>query len=251
MPLCHRPTRILFTAPEGVHVLDVRDSGDWVELLSGVDVVCHLAAMVGCRGDGRGPAAVRRAQRPRHRRALGCHGAGGGVPVRAGVVDGGLRRRAVHLRGARRPVTYAPTRRGPGWTTVRQPLPMVRAGLGMGDGGRGCRARPAQQLRREQGGAEHYAAAWARQAAASAISLRYHNVYGPGMPRDTPYSGVAAIFRSAMEAGRAPVVFEDGGQMRDFVHVHDVARANVAAVEAVPGRDKAATRHTTSAPANR
>ncbi len=97
---------------------------------------------------------------------------------------------------------------------------------------------PAQQLRREQGGAGALRGRVGRQAAASAISLRYHNVYGPGMPRDTPYSGVAAIFRSAMEAGRAPVVFEDGGQMRDFVHVHDVARANVAAVEAVPGRDQ-------------
>ena len=52
------------------------------------------------------------------------------------------------------------------------------------------------------------------------------------MPRDTPYSGVAAIFRSALEAGRAPRVFEDGGQRRDFVHVGDVAAANVAALDA-------------------
>ncbi|EUA22454.1 NAD dependent epimerase/dehydratase family protein [Mycobacterium xenopi 4042] len=62
------------------------------------------------------------------------------------------------------------------------------------------------------------------------MALRYHNVYGPGMPRDTPYSGVAAIFRSALEKGQPPPVFEDGGQMRDFVHVDDVAAANVAAV---------------------
>jgi dTDP-L-rhamnose 4-epimerase len=82
---------------------------------------------------------------------------------------------------------------------------------------------------------EHLAAAWARQTGAAAAALRYHNVYGPGMPRDTPYSGVAAIFRSALEAGRAPRVFEDGGQRRDFVHVADVARANVAALEAVDG----------------
>jgi dTDP-L-rhamnose 4-epimerase len=59
--------------------------------------------------------------------------------------------------------------------------------------------------------------------------LRYHNVYGPGMPRDTPYSGVAAIFRSSLEKGATPEVFEDGGQMRDFVHVDDVAAANLAA----------------------
>ncbi len=84
---------------------------------------------------------------------------------------------------------------------------------------------------------EHYTVAWVRQAGARAIGLRYHNVYGPGMPRDTPYSGVAAIFRSALEAGRAPRVFEDGGQMRDFVHVADVARANVLSLDAVMRRE--------------
>jgi dTDP-L-rhamnose 4-epimerase len=80
---------------------------------------------------------------------------------------------------------------------------------------------------------EHLSAAWARQLPGSVIALRYHNVYGPGMPRDTPYSGVAAIFRSALESGRSPRVFEDGRQLRDFVHVHDVAAANVAAAGAL------------------
>jgi dTDP-L-rhamnose 4-epimerase len=83
---------------------------------------------------------------------------------------------------------------------------------------------------------EHYAAAWARQVPARAVSLRYHNVYGPGMPADTPYSGVAAIFRSALARGEAPRVFEDGAQTRDFVHVDDVAAANVAAVDRVADR---------------
>ena len=50
------------------------------------------------------------------------------------------------------------------------------------------------------------------------------------MPCDTPYAGVASIFRSALQAGRAPRVFEDGRQRRDFVHVRDVARANVLAL---------------------
>jgi dTDP-L-rhamnose 4-epimerase len=63
-------------------------------------------------------------------------------------------------------------------------------------------------------------------------ALRYHNVYGPRMPRDTPYAGVAAIFRSALAAGRAPQVLEDGRQRRDFIHVRDVARANLLALEA-------------------
>ena len=61
------------------------------------------------------------------------------------------------------------------------------------------------------------------------------------MPRDTPYSGVAAMFRSSLERGEPPQVFEDGGQMRDFVHVADVARANLAALRAVDRRRDAGT----------
>jgi len=80
---------------------------------------------------------------------------------------------------------------------------------------------------------EHLAASWARLTGGTAVGLRYHNVYGPRMPRDTPYSGVAAIFRSCLENGVAPRVFEDGGQRRDFVHVRDVARANLLALGAV------------------
>lgn len=80
---------------------------------------------------------------------------------------------------------------------------------------------------------EHLASGWTRTTGGRAIGLRYHNVYGPRMPRDTPYAGVASIFRSALEAGRAPTVFEDGGQQRDFVHVRDVAAANLAALRGI------------------
>ncbi len=79
---------------------------------------------------------------------------------------------------------------------------------------------------------EHLCAAYGREHEVAVTALRYHNVYGPRMPRDTPYAGVASIFRSAVAAGRAPQVFEDGAQRRDFVHVDDVARANVAALTA-------------------
>jgi dTDP-L-rhamnose 4-epimerase len=85
---------------------------------------------------------------------------------------------------------------------------------------------------------EHLCAAFGNETGVPVTALRYHNVYGPRMPRDTPYAGVASIFRSAFAAGRAPRVFEDGGQRRDFVHVRDVARANVLAFtapEPVPG----------------
>jgi dTDP-L-rhamnose 4-epimerase len=83
---------------------------------------------------------------------------------------------------------------------------------------------------------EHFAASWARATGGSVAALRCHNVYGPGMPRDTPYAGVAALFRSALERGAAPRVFEDGGQRRDFVHVGDVAAANLAALDWVVGQ---------------
>lgn len=79
---------------------------------------------------------------------------------------------------------------------------------------------------------EHLCFSFSRETGVPVTALRYHNVYGPRMPRDTPYAGVAAIFRSALEAGEAPRVFEDGGQLRDFVHVRDVARANVLALTA-------------------
>jgi dTDP-L-rhamnose 4-epimerase len=77
---------------------------------------------------------------------------------------------------------------------------------------------------------EHLCGLWGRDAGAAVVALRYHNVYGPRMPQDTPYAGVASLFRSALASGRAPEVFEDGEQCRDFVHVWDVARANVLAL---------------------
>jgi dTDP-L-rhamnose 4-epimerase len=79
---------------------------------------------------------------------------------------------------------------------------------------------------------EHLASALRRETGIGVIALRYHNVYGPRMPRDTPYAGVASLFASALAAGVAPRVLEDGEQRRDFVHVRDVARANVLALRA-------------------
>ena len=77
---------------------------------------------------------------------------------------------------------------------------------------------------------EHLCLLWGREAGATVLALRYHNVYGPRMPRRTPYAGVASIFRSALAVGTPPEVYEDGGQTRDFVHVRDVARANLLAL---------------------
>jgi dTDP-L-rhamnose 4-epimerase len=81
---------------------------------------------------------------------------------------------------------------------------------------------------------EHLCFSYGRETSTPVTALRYHNVYGPRSPVDTPYSGVASIFVSSLRAGIAPRVFEDGGQRRDFVHVSDVARANVLALTADP-----------------
>lgn len=63
------------------------------------------------------------------------------------------------------------------------------------------------------------------------IALRYFNVYGPRQSLSNPYTGVAAIFTCRLLNDRAPIVFEDGIQSRDFVHVRDIVKANLLALE--------------------
>ena len=64
-----------------------------------------------------------------------------------------------------------------------------------------------------------------------AVALRFFNVYGPRQSLDNPYTGVAAIFQSRIKNNQPPVVFEDGGQTRDFVSVHDIVQACILAME--------------------
>ena len=219
-----------------VHRLDVRDAGSWSELLVGVDVVCHQAAMVG--------AGVTVADLPSY--------AGHNDLGTAALLAAMHRRGVTALVLASSMVVYGEGRYTCPDHGAQQPTARSTAALDAGDFENHCptcaavlawelvpedaRLDPRSSYAASKVAQEHYALAWARQASARAIGLRYHNVYGPGMPRDTPYSGVAAIFRSSLESGRPPQVFEDGGQMRDFVHVVDVARANVLAVDAVLDR---------------
>ena len=62
-------------------------------------------------------------------------------------------------------------------------------------------------------------------------ALRFFNIYGTRQALSNPYTGVAAVFASRILNGRAPMIFEDGEQMRDFVSVHDIVRANLLAME--------------------
>ena len=222
-------------APEGTHRLDVRDATSWTDLLEGVDAVCHQAALVGL--------GVRVADLP----SYASHNDLGTAALLA----------AMHAAGASRLVLassmvvygegrYACSDHGPQAPGVRaeqdlesgrfeNPCPVCATPLVWTLVDEDAALDPRSSYAASKVAQEHYASAWARQAGGSVAALRYHNVYGPGMPRDTPYSGVAAMFRSAVERGEAPRVFEDGGQMRDFVHVEDVARANLLALRSVVG----------------
>jgi dTDP-L-rhamnose 4-epimerase len=218
--------------PAGIHQLDVRDaeSPQWAGLLRGTDVVCHQAALVG--------AGVRVGDLP----AYASHNDLGTAALLAAMHEAAVDRLVL----ASSMVVYGEGR----YTCPRHgdqlPPPRDLAALEGGDFDNRCaeplawslvpedaRLDPRSSYAASKLAQEHYASSWVRQAGAGAVALRYHNVYGPGMPRDTPYSGVAAMFRSSLERGERPQVFEDGGQVRDFVHVDDVARANVAALEQV------------------
>jgi UDP-glucose 4-epimerase len=82
--------------------------------------------------------------------------------------------------------------------------------------------------------AEAYGGTFSRQAGLEFVALRYANVYGP---RQDPHgeAGVVAIFATRLVHGKPVVINGDGTQTRDYVHVHDVVRANLAAVDGPAG----------------
>jgi dTDP-L-rhamnose 4-epimerase len=71
------------------------------------------------------------------------------------------------------------------------------------------------------------------------LALRFFNVYGSRQSLSNPYTGVAAIFLARLKNGSAPIIYEDGAQSRDFIHVHDAADAVVAALDAPANVDGA------------
>ncbi|MGW8777831.1 NAD-dependent epimerase/dehydratase family protein [Streptomyces sp. NPDC055796] len=214
---------------------DVRDPGQVRDALAGVDAVCHQAAKVGLGKDfGDAPAYV--SANGFGTAVLLAEMAAAGVDrllLAGSMVVYGEGRYACAAHGVVRPGPRAEADLAAGRFEPR--CPRCDAELAPGLVGEDAPMDPRNVYATTKLEQEHLAASWARATGGSALSLRYHNVYGPGMPRDTPYAGVAALFRSALARGEAPRVFEDGGQRRDFVHVRDVASANAVALGSLAG----------------
>lgn len=237
LPAAHRTPP---PVPEGTdwRKADVRDQAAVEEALRDVDAVCHQAAMVGLGKDF--------CDAPDY---VGCNDLGTAVLL-SGMARTGVRRfvlagsMVVYGEGHYTCSRHGVVRPGPRRVAdldsgnFEPSCPRCGAPLTPGLVDEEAPADPRNVYAATKLAQEHLAAAWARATGGHALSLRYHNVYGPGMPRNTPYAGVASLFRSALARGEAPRVFEDGGQRRDFVHVRDVAAANALALSAaddVPG----------------
>ena len=235
-PAAHRAPPPEAIAGIPVRLLDVRDRAALEAVLPGVDVVVHQAAMVGlgvdlddlpeyagCNDLGTAVLLAAMARAGVHRLVLASsmvvYGEGAYACDRHGRVRPSARGVADLTAGRFEPGCPR-CGRALAWIRIDEDAPLD----------------PRSVYAATKLAQEHLSAAWARQTGGAVVALRYHNVYGPGMPKDTPYSGVAAIFRSALAGDRAPRVFEDGGQRRDFVHVRDVAEANLAAVTATADR---------------
>ncbi len=212
-------------------IADVVEPGAWLDAADGVDAVCHQAARVGLGvdfGDVRRYVADNDTGTAVGLWALHRLAFSGRLVLASSMVVYGEGRYRCAEHGAqaappRRPADLVAGRFDPRCPTCGRDLqdePVTED----------APIDPRNVYAATKVHQEHLAAAFGREHGVAVTALRYHNVYGPRMPRDTPYAGVASIFRSAVAAGQAPQVFEDGGQRRDFVHVDDVARANVVAL---------------------
>jgi dTDP-L-rhamnose 4-epimerase len=215
-----------------VVVGDVRNPALLARLLQGVDVVCHQAAVVGHGLD------------PTDAPEYALHNDYGTAVLLAAMHEAGVRRLVLAssmvvygegryecaAHGVVRPKTRTQSDVDQG--RYEPPCSRCDAPLSPGLVPEDAPMDPRSTYAATKAAQEFLASAWARQTGGDVWALRYHNVYGPRMPRDTPYAGVASLFRSALQRGEAPTVLEDGNQRRDFVHVTDVALANALAVEA-------------------
>ena len=205
---------------------DVRNRRTWERALDGIDVVFHEAAYGGYMpeiakfidSNGVGTALLLETIRDQN------------LPVRKVVVASS---QAVYNEGA-----YRCPEHGPFYGTTRSVEQLAR-----GDWAMHCPqcGQPATPIPTDEGAPtggenvyaiskmiqERLVVSWGRATGIPAVALRYSCTYGPRQSLFNPYTGVIAIFCTRLVNDLAPIVYEDGGQMRDLIYVEDVARANL------------------------
>lgn len=220
-------------APHGAETIwaDLHDADEVARALRGVDVVCHQAALPG-RGR-----EIHDAHKYVYYNDLGT----------AGLLSQMARSGPQRLLLASSVVIYGEGRYRCGRHGVVTPQPRSAGDLEEGRFEPLCRdcgaaltpeavfeddvAEPRNVYAATKCAQENLCAIWARESGSTCVALRYHSVYGPRISYGSPYSGTIAAFRSKLDHHQPPDVYEDGAQLRDYVHVADVASANVAALE--------------------
>lgn len=218
------------------YLADVRDIADGEGLPSKVHTIIHLAARVGVGQSAYEPAkyashnlagtgaVLEYAQRVRCQRlivasSMSCYGEGLYSVSGWGRCRPDVRRGAgMAERGTYDPCTLQ------GMTGQATPQPIDESAALM----------PTSVYAESKAGTERLALIWGATHDVPTTALRFFNVFGLGQSPRNPYTGVVAMFASAILRGEPATVYEDGEQSRDFIHVTDVARAVVLAAK-TPG----------------
>jgi UDP-glucose 4-epimerase len=180
------------------HQVDIRDYQALRQAMEGVEVVFHEAAI---------PSVPRSIDEPVPSHEVNINGT---FNVLRAAKDAGVRR-----------VLYAASSSAYGDT---EELPKVET----------MTPRPKSPYAAQKLLGEHYMSVWASCFALETVSIRYFNVYGPRQDPSSAYSGVLSLFMTAILERRAPIIFGDGEQSRDFTFVEDVVALNLKAAQAPP-----------------
>ena len=180
-----------------LHEVDIRDYDAVLRIVRGADVVYHLAAI---------PSVPRSIKDP--------------VPSHESNIDGTFQVMRAAKDGGVRRVVYAASSSAYGDTDV---LPKVET----------MTPRPKSPYALQKLVGEYYCSVFHSCFGLETVALRFFNVYGPRQDPSSPYSGVLSLFMTALLERRAPTIFGDGEQTRDFTYVDDVAELLVKASAAM------------------
>jgi nucleoside-diphosphate-sugar epimerase len=179
-----------------LHITDIRNYEEIFPIVRGADAVFHLAAI---------PSVPRSIHEP--------------VPSHEVNIDGTFQVLRAAVDGAAGRVVYAASSSAYGDTEV---LPKVET----------MPPRPKSPYATQKLMGEYYAGAFSECFGLDTVSLRFFNVYGERQDPSSPYSGIISLFMNALLDRRAPTIFGDGEQSRDFTYVEDVVALMMKAAEA-------------------